>query len=172
MTRFHRAKRGILVCEMANTDFDAFVRRQRQSAAASEKVDWNARRDEWLQSVRDLYSEVRSLLKSYIDSGDIVVTIEPIMISEENIGVYHSERLVLAIGPQQVRLNPVGTLVIGARGRLDMVGPAGSTRLVLVPDAEESAKLRWKIATSPPSVSLIDLNAQTLMQAILEVADG
>ena len=40
--------------------------------------------------------------------------------------------MILKIGRQEITMTPVGTLLIGAKGRVEVVGPAGRTRLLLV----------------------------------------
>jgi hypothetical protein len=40
--------------------------------------------------------------------------------------------MILKIGRQEIVMTPIGTLLIGAKGRVDVVGPAGRARLVLV----------------------------------------
>ena len=94
-------------------------------------------------------------------------------------------------------MTPVGTLLIGAKGRVDVVGPAGRARLVLVNSEASSPptikvrvsiggkpeppavaappkqiKWGWKIATSPPTVRYIELTQDSLFQALMEVANG
>jgi hypothetical protein len=93
-------------------------------------------------------------------------------------------------------MTPIGTLLIGAKGRVDVVGPAGRARLVLVnsiasgptirvtvsiggkpepPTAEVEPKeitWEWKIATSPPAIRYIELTQESLFRALMEVANG
>jgi hypothetical protein len=104
--------------------------------------------------------------------------------------------MVLKIGRQEITMTPVGTLLIGAKGRVEVVGPAGRTRLLLVnseapgptvrvavriagkpePPAVEAPpkaiKWAWKIATSPPTVRHVELTQDSLFQALMEVANG
>lgn len=177
---------------MSETDFDKFIKRQKSQSVERAEVDWNARRDQWLKDVRELYAQVEEFLRKYVTSGDIVARHETIEVNEEKLGTYKAPSLVLRIGPQEVVLKPIGALVIGARGRVDLIGPKGRTRLVLVP--KESSKIeiriapvkinsppepeppktewRWKIATSPPRITFTELNPDSLMDAIMEVANA
>jgi hypothetical protein len=138
---------------------------------------------------------VERYLNKYLSSGDIVLRYENLELSEEKFGTYDAQSLVLKIGPHEVLLKPIGAIVIGARGRVDLIGPKGSVKIVLVPkevskievritplpkDGHIPAKVqpqpetewRWKIATSPPGVTFVELNQESLMDAIMEVANA
>ncbi|MGA3259493.1 MAG: hypothetical protein ABSE35_11480 [Bryobacteraceae bacterium] len=181
-----------------NSDFDAFVKREQTAATAEEeRVDWAKERDEWLGHLKELYEQTESFLANYIGTGQIKVNYRDIQLDEENIGSYSARQMILKIGRQEITMTPVGTLLIGAKGRVDVVGPAGRARLVLVNSEASSPptikvrvsiggkpeppavaappkqiKWGWKIATSPPTVRYIELTQDSLFQALMEVANG
>jgi hypothetical protein len=179
-----------------NTDFSEFVKRQQTAAALDEPVDWTRERDNWLVHLEELYDQIESFLAQYIKTGQIRSSYRDIELNEENIGTYVARQMILKIGRQQITMTPVGTLLIGAKGRVDIVGPAGRTRLVLVnsessgpvikvtvniggrpesaaPEAAaKEIKWAWKIATSPPTIRYIELTQESLFQALMEVANG
>jgi len=180
-----------------NTDFDAFVKREQTAAAAEgERVDWARERDEWLGRLKELYDQTESFLAEHIKTGGIKVNYRDIELNEENIGSYRARQMILKIGRQEITMTPVGTLLIGAKGRVEVVGPAGRTRLLLVnseapgptikvavriggepdPRAVEAPpkeiKWAWKIATSPPTIRYIELTQDSLFQALMEAANG
>ena len=131
-----------------------------------------------------------------IKTGEIKVHYRDIELNEENIGSYSARQMILKIGRQEITMTPVGTLIIGAKGRVEVVGPAGRTRLLLVdgkasrptikvtvsirgkpePPAVAAApkviKWAWKIATSPPTIQYLELTQESLFQALMEVANG
>jgi hypothetical protein len=178
----------------ASAEFGAFVKRE-QTAIAEDQVDWAKEREEWLSRLKELYERIESFLKGYIQAGQIKASYRDIELNEENIGSYNAAQMILKIGRQEITMTPVGTLLIGAKGRVEVVGPAGRTRLVLVnsessgptikvsvhigkteaPPSEtapKETKWAWKIATSPPIIRYIDLTQESLFQALMEVADG
>ena len=178
----------------ASAEFGAFVKRE-QTAIAEEQVDWAKERQEWLGRLKELYERIESFLKGYIQAGEIKASYRDIELNEENIGSYSAAQMILKIGRQEITMTPVGTLLIGAKGRVEVVGPAGRTRLVLVnsessgptikvsvhigkteaPPSEtapKETKWAWKIATSPPIIRYIDLTQESLFQALMEVANG
>jgi hypothetical protein len=177
------------------SEFDAFVKRQQQSAASA-GADWSRELKDWLRYLSELYGRIEELLQDYIKSGAIAVSYREIPMNEENIGSYTARQMTLKIGPQEISLIPIGTLLIGTRGRVDVVGPSGRTRFLLVnkdasrPNVKMTAIVRgqqivprreeplkpitwtWKIATSPPRVEYIELTQESLFRALMEVANG
>ena len=97
---------------------------------------------------------------------------------------------------------PVGTILIGALGRIDMEGPNGIVKYVLVPEISNAPKIEtailstvedrkkwkekqqkeaeeimkankvWKIATPPPNIKYLDLNEDIFFDKLMEVIDG
>jgi hypothetical protein len=139
----------------------------------------------------ELYSKIELFLTKYIAAGEITFEYRDHHLNEENIGAYTARMMIPRIGRQEIILTPVGTLLIGAKGRVDVAGPAGKTRFLLVnrdatkptfrvvtpgaPRKEgepEEIHWAWKIATSPPDIRFIELTPESLFQALLEVANG
>ncbi|MHB8384630.1 MAG: hypothetical protein ACYDC3_20100 [Candidatus Binataceae bacterium] len=182
--------------DTASRDFDAFVKRQQPTAAEAKPIDWSKHRDEWLQHLNELYEQIESFLAEYFKTGHIKREYPDITLTEEDIGSYKARQMVLNIGRQEITLTPIGTRLIGAKGRVDVAGPAGKTRFVLVnsklskpmikvtvrvagqpeppaPEAKtEEIKWAWKITTSPPTIRYIELTRDSLFQALMEVTNG
>ena len=160
-----------------------------------ERVDWADERDNWLRHLKELYHQTEVFLADHTKTGGIKLDYRDIELNEENIGSYSARQMILKIGRQEITLTPVGTLLIGSKGRVDVVGPAGRTRLVLVdreasgptnkvtvsigkpsPPAAEAPPRKvtwvWKIATRPPTTQYIELTQESLFQALMEVANG
>jgi hypothetical protein len=182
------------MAEEEKSDFDAFVKAQQKSAVDAE-IDWNKVRDEWLAHLDALYKKIEELLGDYVGSGQILVRYQDVQLNEEDIGTYSARRLTIKIGGKEIVLEPVGTLLIGTKGRVDVTGPAGSTRIMLVdkdaarprvrvtvqinpkrpsvPEpADKPVDLSWKLVTSPPTIRYIDLTQESLFRALLEVGGG
>lgn len=179
-----------------NSDFGAFVKRQQTASAEVEQVDWAKEREDWLGRLDELYRQIESFLAEYIKAGEVKLSYRDIELNEENIGSYSARQMTLKIGRQEITMTPVGTLLIGAKGRVEVVGPAGRTRLLLVdsdasgprikatvsiggkpepPNVEaapKEIKWAWKISTSPPTLQYIELTQESLFQALMEVANG
>lgn len=149
---------------------------------------------EWLHELSNLYREMRRYLEIYTDSGQIRIESRPTQITEELLGSYDAESLTLIIGADKVEAIPIGTLLIGTRGRVDLCGERGTRRLVLLdvdtksendtmPETgrrSESASISlvtgqidqsgWYIATQPPNVLVKRLDADSFQEAIMDVS--
>jgi hypothetical protein len=179
----------------SNQDFDQFVKRQQRLAEKEKAIDWKKVREEWLQNLRSLYGKVHSHLDEYIQDGAIRIDTQPMTLTEVDIGTYEVEKKIIHIGSQVITLTPAGTMLIGSKGRVDVKGPAGSARFVMVdkdatgaghvviriadPKASPSNRSpkkaidwTWKIATQPPAIRYIDLNEESLRRLLLEVSNG
>jgi len=181
---------------MTNATFDEFVKSQQPNAHAD--IDWNAMRDEWLRRLDQLYNQIHEFLKEYIEAGEIQLERSPISLNEENIGLYTAMQLTVKIGRKNVRFQPIGTLLIGSKGRVDVTGTGVTeARLVLIdkkftkasdmirisigfegslpntPKEEPgNIELVWKIVTRPPERRFLELTRETLFEMIMEVANG
>ena len=178
-------------------EFDEFVRREKSSAAAQSQIDWDKERSEWIAYLDSLYKKIESFLKKYKDDGSIRTEYKEAELYEENLGTYAVRKLHIHIGRRVIKLTPVGTLLIGSKGRVDVEGPSGKAALALVdknavalrpvirvsivepkerrePEVENSRKIVWvwKIATPPPGVKYVELNAESFYELIMEVSNA
>lgn len=177
-------------------EFDDFVKRQQEAAAGIASVDWDGERKEWLGHLDKIYKKVESLLHKYVSAGQIQIGYRQVELNEENIGPYTAKQMVLRIGPKSVVLEPIGTLLVGAKGRVDIIGPAGNAQLLLVdssasgpaslihaveigkkppspePKPTREIKWEWKIVTRPPERRFVEITRQNFFQLIMEVANG
>jgi hypothetical protein len=176
-------------------EFEAFVKGQHARAEA-ETADWHDELPQWLKSLDELYDRLSGYLSTYIQSGQIDISYREVELNEDNLGTYSARQMIVRIGRQEIRLSPVGTLLIGAKGRVDIAGPVGRARLVLVDSKVSAPRFRvnvtiggasapdsslgeaeeivwaWKIATSPPRIQYVDLSADTFFQVLIEVSNG
>lgn len=177
--------------------FDEFVKRQQGPTPGVGVTDWDHERREWLDYLDKLYKKIESLLAKYISSGQIQLEYRTVELNEENIGSYSAQDMVLKIGRQSVGVEPIGTLFLGSKGRVDIIGPGGRAQLLLVDskrsgpaplvqvtigvgaklpvplaESQRDIKWEWKIVTRPPERKFIEITQQSLFQLIMEVANG
>lgn len=185
---------------MASTSFDDFVRRQSEAVKLSDEtpVDWQAQKAEWLRYLDNLYSQVNQYLKSYVDAGDIVIGFREVNLNEEFIGPYSAREMIITIGGKVIKLEPIGTLFIGFKGRVDVVGPLARARLVLLnekvkslsqifhfssrvvgksslpppPNPRVDINWVWRIMTRPPRQEIVEINKETFSNLLMEISNG
>ncbi|MDE3021007.1 MAG: hypothetical protein KGI54_04035 [Pseudomonadota bacterium] len=184
---------------MNRTDFDEFVQRQHTKQQKEKELDPKKKLRDWLEHLGSLYSQIKKFMKSYLDSGDAKIEFRKIQLNEEFIGLYDADQLVLTIGRSVVTFTPIGTMLIGLKGRVDVQGARGQARLSLVnkqvnsahqlirvtvsvageakkksssPDEIKEIEWTWKIFTAPPQMKFIDLTQEAFFDMILSIADA
>jgi hypothetical protein len=144
-----------------------------------------------------LFGQVNNFLEEYIAAGSISTKLEYIELNEEFSGPYTAPKMIIRIGLDEINLIPIGTMLIGSRGRVDVVGRAGTSRLLLVnkkaasaaqlvgvtivdPKTPMPAKIpapppiewAWKIVSRPPTLTFIELNKESFLEMMLEVSNA
>ena len=141
---------------------DFFLSRH-QSEPANE-IDWGERRRQWIEAVERLYQQVTGvLLAESISQGLVAVSRREKVIEEEYLGTYRVPELILEVSGETVRFSPKGRNIIGAKGRVDLVGELDAMTLVL-----ESAG-QWSIVLSRVPRHVVALDRKTLAEALRRV---
>ncbi len=159
---------------MADISFDDFVDQQIAEAEQAQSMNWPQRREDWIKHLDRFYKLALGFLQKYIEEEKIHIRWTTKHINEDYIG-----------------FDPIGTNLIGAKGRVDMHGPHGTVRFVLVPKTDSSPirvimqeslvrvkdeptleECAWKIATRPPDIKYIELEKEEFLSAIMEVANA
>lgn len=184
---------------MPQDRLDEFVRAQAKVAEAA-RVSFDPEKEKalWLAKLEELYGLTKESVGEYIGDGTVRLDFSDVEISEESLGRYRAREAHLYVGRQLVKLTPIGTFLIGSRGRVDMTGPKGIVRLLLVPPKATRPEVRinvivpgsprqapapaqpgpppeewvWKIATQPPRITFIDLTKESFRDALAGVVNG
>ena len=177
--------------------FDEFVKqRTEQARQFAEALNPKERLSTWRRELDSLYAAMEEYLRSYTDSGQIRTERRPVQLTEDNLGSYEAEALAILIGRDEVIAEPVGTMLIGSMGRVDLSGPYGISRIVLLErgglikrvtisstDGRDEAYVRaplrgeidqrgWYFVTPPPAATAIPLNKDSFRDTIMDVAGG
>lgn len=179
--------------------FDAFLKKEEEKKKP--QINWDARKEEWIGFIDKLYADIELWLNDYIITHQIKLEFNEFDIYEEAIGRYTVRELKIYIGSHTAKLTPIGTVLIGTRGRVDLTGKFGtikfiladkdstkpniSVNLVLESEEEENryqeerkelaqkkVELVWKISSNPPSIRYTDLNEDTLYDSLIKVING
>ena len=102
----------------------------RASRTAVSSPDWEGRKADWLRSINHLFTYIKQLLHTAIESKAVVVQESLEEITEEEVGTYQIPVLTLWVGNEKVVFQPKGVNVIGASGRVDLQGASGALTII------------------------------------------
>ena len=134
-----------------------------------------ARQQRWIQELQQLCDRIQQeWLSSLVASGEVTLAAIEVPLNEQLIGSYRAPGLLINLADRDVRLEPKGTMVIGAAGRADLQGPGGFATLVLEsPDLPlkpfHECAFTWSLVARSPRVVKIPLDANTFADALLQV---
>jgi hypothetical protein len=174
---------------MRNDGLQFILREKKKKKEQRGSTDWNQIKKEWFNKIEKFYKLVKGYLKEFEDEDLLSLTKNKIEIREENIGRYIADQLIIELPDQEVKLTPKGTLIVGAKGRIDMEGAMGEVRFVLVPESAESVGFRvvegtekkdqkeetgqeeyvWKYSTDPPEIKMYDLSQELFLELLEKV---
>jgi hypothetical protein len=136
----------------------------RQQREPVNGIDWGERRRQWIDAVERLYQQVTGeLLAESITQGLVTVSRDEKVIEEEYLGTYRVPELILDVSGEAVRFSPKGRNIIGAKGRVDLVGELDAMTLVLEPAGH------WSIVLSRVPRHVVALDSKTLAEALRRV---
>lgn len=181
---------------MPTPDFDSFVQQQQDKKTELNEF-WGRERDQYIEYVNYVYKNVEEFLAEWTSTGGVTIQYHEHEIHEENTGVYYVRKCIIAIGNKFIALTPVGTQLIGTKGRIDISGPFGRSRLILAdkdatglrfrvrhvdPNDPEDAKKdqaqekeidwTWKIVSNPPNMKFHDFNRENFLSKIMEISNA
>jgi len=93
---------------MSKKDLENFLNQNIENTQAN--VDWLYQRNEWLCYIEQFYDMVIKWLFRYIERGKIQVIRQNITLTEDNIGSYCTEKLILKLANKEVSLTPIGSV--------------------------------------------------------------
>ena len=183
---------------MNRAEFEKFINRQQVDASkASTPFDPAQQVQEWQNHLDSLYTSVKGFMAPFMSKGSARLDFKEIQLVEDFSGPYSVRQMSLIIGVSTVVFKPIGTMLIGSKGRVDVQGPRGSARLGLVnsklrnarqmirvtvkvsgspasppPPPDEPIEWVWKIISPAPQMQFIDLTEDTFFDMISSIADA
>ncbi len=179
--------------------FSLFLSAKEKDIKVDAKIDWEARKKAWLEYLNALYDLFSGCLMDFQHKGKLKVSKDSIEIIEGNIGPYQADRMIIEFADEKIILKPIGTILIGAMGRVDMSGKYGSVKIVLVdsrmkgirdqirisvvegdslppkkPDSniEKAVNWEWRFVSAPPASLYQPVNDETIYSVIMELSNG
>jgi len=147
--------------------FKEFLEARKKNADEKEitKTDWDNRKIRWLKSIDQLYKIVDDIIvKSFKESGfEVSTKKESVRTYEEYVGAYEIDNYTISANSIVVKFFPVGTIIIGAFGRVNMMLPSETVKLVLQ-DWND-----WRIVSGIGSaMKLIPFNEENIVRLFQE----
>jgi len=138
---------------MAGSTFEKTVQRYAAEQQKRENaVNWAERKTWWQGKVTELLTQIEGWLDPLIKSKSVNFIRSTISINEESLGSYEVESGVIQLGRAMLRVKPVGSVIIGGFGRVDVEGPREAVMLILctpeiaVPDEHRRENAKWYIS--------------------------
>jgi hypothetical protein len=128
-------------------DFKKLVEEQaarERSAEADLAASVQKRGEIWPRRVQELLTQIGQWIGPLVESGSLRYDRKKVLLHEEALAAYEAEAASIRLGGKTLRIDPVGTYLIGAFGRIDVTGPIGKVVWLLLGSDIESAA--WHIA--------------------------
>ncbi|NOS75599.1 MAG: hypothetical protein HOP36_13930 [Methyloglobulus sp.] len=131
---------------MSKQDFENLLNKH-ESKSEEKEINWEEQKIEWLDFIKQFYSSVESWLDPYKKDGKLSYEYKITQITEEYIGTYDVNVMVVHFAEQKLTLEPLGTLLIGTKGRIDMEGARGRVQFILADKDSKGMKISVTIST-------------------------
>lgn len=119
-------------------------------------VNWGKIQEEWKEEVEKLFTKIRGWLQELTDADLIEISTEEVPISEDHLGQYNIPSLMLRTPSEKViRIVPVGRLIIGAKGRVDI---RSGSKVSMLLHTDEG----WFLGIKTPELTLRKLDKDLL----------
>jgi len=169
---------------MSKQAFDKMLS-QHEKVEKESQIDWEKKKKEWLKFIDDFYQSVENWLKPYEKQEKLKLSYSTSVLSEEHIGSYQIKNMTIVFADQQVRIEPVGTLLIGTKGRIDMEGSRGRVQFLLADKESKGMKIdvsaekrkvpdwTWKIVIRDSRhIAYDEFNEDNFFSALMEITNG
>lgn len=144
-----------------NKKLTEFLEKKQKRAKAGDQIDWDDRRNKYLEAVNQLYRAIEGELAELTARGTLTLRRRSKDLTENYIGTYSVDDLILIIGNEQVRFSPRGRNIVGASGRVDVVGERGEATLILSPDSG------WEsVQSRQPQLTTVPFDGSTLAEVL------
>lgn len=173
---------------MKNKSFEEFVTKHTQGEGGI-TFDIEKEISEWRAALTELYDNIEQYLAPYKSIGKVELERSPLILNEESLGTYTVESGLLRVGDAKYLLNPIGTMLIGSKGRVDLIGPVGKSMLALVKGegpqirvtigaqgsfsnpipSQDDRPWKWKIISNKPPYTYTELNENNFLNLLMSL---
>lgn len=160
---------------MQQSTFENLVHRFATSQEDEDSARWEERRIWWQNKVGELETQVKEWLRPLIDSGTIKFSQWTVRITEETLGTYSIPTVQIELRHRNLWLRPIGSVIVGGFGRINVDGPAGNAMLILTNERDDiqpdkrRAEAEWFIAHPKRPTELRILTRESFEQLFTDL---
>jgi hypothetical protein len=141
--------------------------RQEKEAADKDKVDWAKTKEEWAKELASILENMEKWLKPAIDQNLIRLEKGEHAIWEEDLGSYTVPLIVLKTpSGKEVRVRAIGRIIIGARGRIDLV--SGGKKASLIKNMKNEWVFSNPLERNVPDLLLCEESFHDILKQLIE----
>lgn len=177
-------------------DFKDFVENENKKTK-KEKENFNPKNkiSFFVEKVNELYSLIdNDWLRVYLENNEIKTSYRDIQIREELLGLYTIREKIIEIGKHIFILRPIGTILIGTPGRVDLLYQSKQIMFILVgkntknvrtqikvrigDEVEKNEKVKehdclvWKYTQRGGMMTYHDLSAESFQKILMILING
>jgi len=176
---------------MSRKEFEELLRKH-ESKPAEKGIDWQKQKTDWLAFIKTFYAQVEAWFAPFQQEGKLSYQYKKIEITEDYVGTYDVDVMVVDFAGQRLTLEPSGTLLIGTKGKIVMEGARGSVQFILADKNSTGIKITesvsisgkqkteskepdwtWKIVLREPRrISYAEFTEENFFDALMEVVNG
>jgi len=102
------------------SDLMGFLRKKKEEEKSKVVVREELKRL-WLEALKKLFDDIKNWVADASQEGLLQIHEDTEQLAEEHLGRYQVPLLVLRAGASEVLIKPIGAMIIGAKGRVDMI---------------------------------------------------
>ncbi len=149
------------------------LEKRRKELASGQSFDKSAVIEEWQKAVSALMTKVVEFLQEYKNEGTLQFESSTILLTEEALDTYQIPQMSLRAGSAVLMIQPIGRMIIGATGRVDLYrqGRAAKDDRVMILRDGSTNDSQWMLSIPPednsfkivPTTQLAQLHKRTIV---------
>ncbi len=147
---------------MSTSTFTQRLEQRKKESEGKARPD-KIRIDRWRVALMELRSKIRKWLDDPLKKKLIELTEFEKELHEDRVGAYKVKGVIVSLGRQRIVFDPVATYVIGAFGRVDVVGPAAKFTLIRQKD-----DVHWSLVNPNDPRQFEPFTKETFEQTLLQ----
>jgi len=106
--------------------------KQRKEKEEEEKANWNKIKEDWITTLDNFLNKIKLWLSEPAQENLLTIIETKGGLNEEALGHYSAPMLIIRADKDTIKIIPVGRFVLGAKGRVNMLGYGKKKGFLLV----------------------------------------